>query len=130
MSCDPATAMVAPSDPRQVLVTVTTVRLTDGGEIEATRQHVAEGEFDQAVLDALKARLEPWALDQVLGRIRARRPSLGEPVEYEGWFSTRRQLLVAVEPASETESTSWKKRALKGLFLPEADPAAAGATAA
>ena len=118
----------APPDPPDVVVTVTTIRLAKDGKIEATRHHIAQGEFDQAVLDALKGRLQPWALDQVLGRIRARRPAHGEPVQYEGWFGERRQLLVAVRPADESDATTaGRKRVLKGLFLAEAAPAAPAA---
>ena len=111
----------APPDARHVVVTVTTIRLAKDGKIQATRHHTAQGEFDQAVLRALKGRLQPWALDQVLGRIRARRPAHGEPVQYEGWFGERRQLLVAVRPADESDATTaGRKRVLKGLFLAEA----------
>ena len=118
----------APPDPRHVVVTVTTIRLAKDGKPEATRHHIAQGEFDQAVLHALKGRLQPWALDQVLGRIRARRPAHGEPVQYEGWFGTQRQLLVAVRPADESDATAaGRKRVLKGLFLAEAAPAAPAA---
>ncbi len=120
-----------PEDPRRVVVTVTTIRHAVDGGIEATRHNVAHGEFDQAILDALKGRLHGWALDQVLGRIRARRPAQGEPVQYEGWFGTRRQLLVAVRPARESDVTvAGRKRDLKGLFLPEAAPAASAASGA
>jgi hypothetical protein len=118
----------APPDPPDVVVTVTTIRLAKDGKIEATRHHTAQGEFDQAVLHALKGRLQPWALDQVLGRIRARRPADGEPVQYEGWFGTHRQLLVAVRPADESDATTaGRRRVLKGLFLAEAAPAAPAA---
>jgi hypothetical protein len=118
----------APPDPPNVVVTVTTIRITKDGELQATRHHIAHGEFDQALLHALKGRLQPWALDQVLGRIRARRPAHGEPVQYEGWFGERRQLLVAVRPADESDATTaWRKRVLKGLFLPEAAPEAPAA---
>ena len=49
----------APPHARHVVVTVTTIRLAKDGKIEATRHHIAQGEFDQAVLHALKGRLQP-----------------------------------------------------------------------
>ena len=113
----------APPDPPNVVVTVTTIRITKDGELQATRHHIAHGEFDQALLHALKGRLQPWALDQVLGRIRARRPAHGEPTMYGGWFGTQRLMLVAVRPTDVSEAMgAGKRRAVKGLFLPEAAP--------
>src|ERR1035437_2002975 len=117
-----------PPHARHVVVTVTTIRLAKDGKPEATSHHTAQGALDQAVLHALKGRLQPWALDQVLGRIRARRPADGEPVQYEGWFGTHRQLLVAGRPAHESDATTAERgRGLKGLFLAEAAPAAPAA---
>jgi hypothetical protein len=111
----------APPDPRHVVVTVTTIRLAKDGKTKTSKEHQAEGEFDQAMLRALQGRLEPWALDQTLGRILARRPSTGEPIQYEGWFGQHRRLLVTVRPAGESDATpAGKKRVLKGLFFPEA----------
>ena len=55
----------------------------------------AHGDFDHAIRAALEQRLAPWALDQVLGRVLARRPALGQPIEYEAGASVDpRQLLV------------------------------------
>jgi hypothetical protein len=111
----------AHEDPRELVVTVTTVRYSLDGEMEAVREATAHGDFDHAIRAALEQRLAPWALDQVLGRVLARRPALGQPVEYEGWFSDRRQLLVSARAASEPGSLPvGKPRPLKGLFLPAA----------
>ena len=120
----PETADTAtPPDVSHVVVIVTTIRITNDGELQATRHHIAHGKFDDALLDALKGRLQRWALDQVLGRIRARRPARGEPTIYGGWFGTQRLMLVAVRPADAGEATgAGKRRAVKGLFLPEAAP--------
>jgi len=112
-----------PPDPPNVVVIVTTIRLAKDGEIEAARHHIAHGEFDQALRHALEGRLQRWALDQVLGRIRARRPARGEPTLYGGWFGTQRLMLVAVRPSEVGEEAgAGKRRAVKGLFLPEAAP--------
>jgi hypothetical protein len=109
---------------REVVVTVTTVRYSADGEMGAVREATATGEFDAAIRDALAQRLAPWALDQVLGRVLARRPAVGQPVEYEGWFSDRRQLVVSARPTNEPGSLPvGKTRQLKGLFLPAADEA-------
>ena len=109
---------------REVVVTVTTVRYSPDGEMGAVREATATGEFDDALRGALEQRLTPWALDQVLGRVLARRPAVGQPVEYEGWFSDRRQLVVSARPANEPGSLPvGKTRRLKGLFLPSADEA-------
>lgn len=104
---------------REVLVTVTTVRYSPDGEMGAVREATATGEFDDAIRAALTQRLAPWALDQVLGRVLARRPALGQPVEYEGWFSDRRQVVVSARPVDAPGSLPvGKTRQLKGLFLP------------
>ena len=109
-------------DAREVVVTVTTVRYSSDGAMGAVRETTATGEFDDAIRAALAQRLTPWALDQVLGRVLARRPAVGQPVEYEGWFSDRRQLVVSARPANEPGSLPvGKTRQLKGLFLPPAD---------
>jgi hypothetical protein len=109
-------------DPREVIVRVTTIRYSLDGEMEAVREASARGHFDDATRDALEQRLAPWALDQVLGRVRAKRPALGQPIDYEGWFSDTRQLLVSARPAGEPDRPAvGPPRPLNGLFLPAAD---------
>lgn len=115
---------ISAEDAREVVVTVTTVSYSPDGEMGAVREATATGEFDDALRAALEQRLTPWALDQVLGRVLARRPAMGQPVEYEGWFSDRRQLVVSARPTNEPGSLPvGKTRQLKGLFLPSADEA-------
>lgn len=124
------------SDPRDVLVTVTSVRFTAGPDaparkIEGLREATARGYFDEAIRRALDERLHPWALDQALTRVMAKRPRVGQPVAYEGWFSDRRQLLVSVCPASEPGSAPvGRPRILKGLYLPSREELEAFAAAA
>jgi hypothetical protein len=82
------------------MVTVTTVRYDEpGGEPTWTRESTAEGEFTAAILKALTERLDRWALHQVAGKVLARRPDDGEPIEYEGlWEGDVRHLLILVLP--------------------------------
>jgi hypothetical protein len=118
---------------REFVVTVTTIRYGADGEMGAVREATATGEFDAAMLAALEQRLAPWALDQVVGRVFAKRPGLGQPVEYEGWFSDRRQLVVSARPTDAPGSLPvGKTRQLKGLFLPppEETPERSGVTSA
>jgi hypothetical protein len=105
----------------QVEVTVTTVR---GAREDDARCSVARGDFDTAVREALRERLAPWAIDQVLGRVLARRPPAGEPVQYEGSFSPERHLQIAVRPLDPHDPLApCRTRRLAGLFLPISAPA-------
>jgi hypothetical protein len=107
-----------------VVVTVTTIRYTDRGGMEAVREATATGVFDDAIRRALQQRLADWALEQVLARVLARRPPAGEPVEYEGWFHPQRQVIVSAAPVSDPGSLPvGRPRKLKGLFLPGRDTA-------
>jgi hypothetical protein len=115
-----------PTDPGQVLVTVTTVRAE---QPVATRHSTAAGDFETAVREALTARLAPWAIDQVLGRVLARRPAAGDAAEYEGSFSPTRQIVVSVRPVADPDAPC-KTRRLAGLFLPAADRGATPAVPA
>ncbi len=101
-----------------VRVTVTTIR---ADQEDGTRRVTMHGPFDDAVLEALQARLPGWAVDQVLGRVLARRPPAGEAVKYEGSFSPVRHLQVVVMPAEcpVGEMPTCPTRQLSGLFLPE-----------
>jgi hypothetical protein len=108
----------------QVVVTVTTIRYTDRGGMDAVREATATGVFDDAIRLALQQRLADWALEQVLGRVLARRPPAGEPVEYEGWFHPHRQVIVSAVPVGDLGSLPvGRPRQLKGLFLPSRDSA-------
>jgi len=118
--------MPAPNPPSvpgeaDVVVTVTTRRYDHpNGQVVWSRESVATGPFDDAVLAALAARLHPWALGQVAGKVLARRPAVGEPVAYLGRFSDVREFLVAVGPAAQDDpqpARPCKTRLLKGLFL-------------
>jgi hypothetical protein len=86
--------------PEGVMVTVTTVRYEEpGGEPTWTRESTATGEFTAAILSALTERLDGWALHQVSGKVLARRPDDGKPVEYDGlWEGELRHLLILVLP--------------------------------
>jgi hypothetical protein len=109
-----------PSDPSDVVVTVTTRRYDQpNGAVIWQRESSATGPFDTAVLDALTARLHPWALSQVAGKVLARRPAAGEPIDYLGRFSDVLELIIAVRPAGQNPaaSPSPKTRPLRGLFL-------------
>jgi hypothetical protein len=116
---DESTAVIPPG---QVAVTVTTVRYDEPlGEIAWLRESDAEGQFHAAVRGALSQRLKGWALDQVLGRVFARRPPAGEAVEYEGMFSPVRHLMILVQPVESDGSTGTgepRQVDLLGLFLP------------
>ena len=114
-----ADAPSADPDPADVVVTVTTRRYDQpGGMVISERQGIATGDFDTAILDALAQRLYPWALDQVLGRVLARRPAAGDPIDYLGSFSPVRELLIAVRPAADTDGTPrCKTHPLRDLFL-------------
>ena len=110
---------------------VRTIRYTPAHEIEVAREASATGAFDSAVTRALAQRLVPWALEQVLAKVLARRPAVGQPIAYEGWFTPYRQVLVSATPASEPAALPvGKPRPIKGLSLPRADvehvPADAG----
>jgi hypothetical protein len=120
---DEQTNTIASSDDaREVVVTVTTIRYTRDGEMDSVREAVTRGTFDEAMSRALTERLFPWALDQVLGKILARRPALGQSIEYEGWFEDLRQFLVSVCPANQPGSLPvGKPRQIKGLFIPRRD---------
>jgi hypothetical protein len=113
----PAPAVPPASRPvAQVEVTVTTHRIErEDGE----RRSVARGDFDTAVRQALSERLASWAVDQVLGRVLARRPPAGEPVRYEGSFSPERHLRITVQPLDPLDPCApVRTRRLAGLFLP------------
>jgi hypothetical protein len=106
--------------PGQVRVTVTTVRYDEpGGEPAWLRESTAEGQFDEAVLHALRARLTGWALHQVLGRVLARRPGHEQPIEYEGMFSPLHHLLILVLPLHDDATGQIPVRELPGLRLPD-----------
>lgn len=111
----------------QVTVTVTTIRLEHE---DGVRRASAQGDFDTAVRETLSARLAPWAIDQVLGRVLARRPPAGEAVQYEGSFTPERQLRIAVQPVEPTDPPApCRTRQLGGLSLPvPVDPTAVPAT--
>ncbi len=121
MSDVPA-ATAAASTPVQVAVTVTTCRTE---QEDGVRHASARGDFDTAVREALSSRLEPWAIDQVLGRVLARRPAAGDAIEYEGSFGPERHLRIAVGPVEPTDPPPpCRTRRLAGLFLPvPAEPA-------
>jgi len=123
MSDVPA-ATAAASTPTQVAVTVTTTRTE---QEDGVRQATARGDFDTAVREALSARLQPWAIDQVLGRVLARRPPAGDAVRYEGSFSPERHVRITVAPLQEADPPPpCTTRRLPGLFLPiPAEPATA-----
>jgi hypothetical protein len=118
---DETTAVIPPG---AVAVTVTTVRYDEPlGEVVWLRESSAEGQFHQAVRSALSQRLKGWALDQVLGRVFARRPPAGEAVEYEGMFSPVRHLMILVQPVESDGSTGTREPRqvdLLGLFVPAA----------
>jgi hypothetical protein len=100
----------------EVAVTVTTIRVEHE---DGVREFTAVGDFDTAVREALSARLKPWAMDQVLGRVLARRPRAGDAIQYEGSFSPERQLRIEARPADTTEDPPpCRTRRLAGLFLP------------
>jgi hypothetical protein len=123
---DETTAVIPPG---AVAVTVTTVRYDEPqGEIAFLRESSAEGQFHAAMRSALSQRLKGWALDQVLGRVFARRPPAGEAVEYEGMFSPVRHLMILVQPVSSDGSTGTaepRQVDLLGLFVPAAHSDAA-----
>ncbi len=113
-------------DPRargesDVVVTVTTVRYSPAREIEVAREATATGVFDSAVTRALAQRLVPWALEQVLAKVLARRPAVGQAIAYEGWFTPYRQVLVSALPAGEPDVPVGRPRPIRGLFLPTAE---------
>jgi hypothetical protein len=118
---DESTAVIPPG---AVAVTVTTVRYDEPlGEIAWLRESGAEGQFHAAMRSALSQRLKGWALDQVLGRVFARRPAAGEAVEYEGMFSPVRHLMILVQPVADDGSTGTREPRqvdLLGLFVPAA----------
>lgn len=107
----------------EVTVTVTTTRVEQEDGVRAAS---ATGTLDVAVREALQARLAPWAVDQVLGRVLARRPQSGMAAEYEGSFSPERHIRVHIAPAGQGEqSPPCRRRGLAGLFMPdEAQPPA------
>jgi len=130
MPDEPTDTIASPDDDREVVVTVTTIRYTRDGEMDSVREAVTRGTFDDAMSRALAERLFPWALDQVLGKILARRPAAGQPIEYEGWFEDLRQFLVSACPANQLGSLPvGKPRQIKGLFIPRPDRARIDATA-
>ena len=121
MQHQPADETTAVIPPGAVAVTVTTVRYDEPlGEIAWLRESSAEGQFHEAIRSALSQRLKGWALDQVLGRVFARRPPAGEAVEYEGMFSPVRHLMILVQPVADDGSTGTgepRQVDLLGLFL-------------
>jgi hypothetical protein len=121
MQSQPADETTAVIPPGAVAVTVTTVRYDEPqGEIAWLRESSAEGQFHAAVRSALSQRLKGWALDQVLGRVFARRPPAGEAVEYEGMFSPVRHLMILVQPVDSDGSTGTgepRQVDLLGLFV-------------
>jgi hypothetical protein len=103
MPASPNTPAQTAASTDDVVVTVTTRRHEEpGGKIIRERHSITCGDFDTAVLDALRERLQPWALDQVLGQVRAHRPSPGDPIEYPGSFTPLYDVLIAVRPAVVT----------------------------
>jgi hypothetical protein len=102
-----------------VVVTVTTRRYEQpGGKVIRERHSITCGDFDTAVLDALRERLQPWALGQVLGQVRAHRPSPGDPIEYPGSFTPVYDVLIAIRPAVATDVLARPKTyRLRRLFL-------------
>lgn len=102
--------------PVQIAVITTRSDQTDG-----IRQAITQGPFDDAVREALQARLAPWAADQVLASVLSRRPPAGQAAEYEGSFSPVRHIRVVVRPVGSPadESPVSRTRRLGGLFLPE-----------
>jgi hypothetical protein len=98
----------------EVRVTVTTIR---SDRSEGTRQAASQGPFDRAVCDALQVRLAPWAVGQVLGRVLALRPPVGDAAEYEGSFSPTRHIQVVVTPLEGQETPVCRTRRLSGLSL-------------
>jgi hypothetical protein len=121
MQHQPADETTAVIPPGAVAVTVTTVRYDEPlGEIAWLRESSAEGQFHEAIRSALSQRLKGWALDQVLGRVFARRPPAGEAVEYEGMFSPVRHLMILVQPVdSDVSAGAGEPRQvdLLGLFV-------------
>lgn len=112
--------------PGLVMVTVSTVRFDEPqGEPAWERQSTAEGEFATALLQALSDRLERWALHQVVGKVLARRPDDGEPIEYEGLWGDLRTLLILVLPVIDDgqvlDCEDWPVVEIPGLYLPEPD---------
>ena len=100
-----------------VHVTVTTIRAWQ----DEPRQSTSSGDFDTAIREALSARLKPWAIDQVLGRVLARRPAAGDAVQYEGSSSPGLSLRITVTPTDLPAGESpppCRTRRLAGLFLP------------
>jgi len=115
MSEVPAATLPCAS-PVQVAVTVTTIRTE---REDGVRHSSARGDFDTAVREALSSRLAPWAIDQVLGRVLARRPAAGDAVQYEGSFTSERHVRITVQPADPTDPPPpCRTRRLAGLFLP------------
>jgi hypothetical protein len=112
--------------PRQVMVTVTTVRYDEpGGEPTWTRESTATGEFTGAILQALTERLDRWALHQVAGKVLARRPDDGQPIEYDGlWDGDLRHLLILVIPVIDGQPVACEDVPvvhIPDLTLPEPD---------
>ena len=113
---DVPSATLPCASPAQVAVTVTTIRTE---REDGVRHSSARGDFDTAVREALSSRLAPWAIDQVLGRVLARRPAAGDAVQYEGSFSPERHVRITVQPAGPTDQPPpCRTRRLAGLFLP------------
>jgi hypothetical protein len=128
---DQPSAVIAPVG---VMVTVTTVRYEEpGGEPTWTRESTATGEFTGAILSALTERLDGWALHQVAGKVLARRPDDGEPIEYEGlWEGDLRHLMILVLPVSDGQVLACADVPvvqIPGLTMPEADSPALAITA-
>ncbi len=118
-------AILPSANPVQVVVTVTTIRTE---QEDGVRHSSARGDFDTAVREALSSRLAPWAIDQVLGRVLARRPAAGDAVQYDGSFTLERHVRITVQPAGPTDEPlpPCRTRRLAGLFLPipaEPEPA-------
>ena len=113
---DVPSAILSCANPAQVAVTVTTIRTE---REDGVHHSSARGDFDTAVREALSSRLAPWAIDQVLGRVLARRPAAGDAVEYEGSFTPERHVRITVQPADPTDPPPpCRTRRLAGLFLP------------
>ncbi len=107
---------------QDVLVSVTTRRYeSPAGVVSHERTAKATGSFEAAVASALSKRLAPWAREQAMRAVLARRPAAGQSVIYTGFFSKVRQLRIVVQPAE----TAWSAvraspRKLPGLFLDRA----------
>jgi hypothetical protein len=126
---DQPSAVISP-DP--VRVTVTTVRYDEpAGEPTWQRESTGEGEFATAIVQALTERLDGWALHQVVGKVLARRPDQGKPIEYDGMWGELHQVLILVLPVIDGQVLACDDVpvvSIPGLHLPDpGSPALAAA---